>query len=210
MLALADVSANFTDPNVGRGKVVNVAGISVGGLDAGNYSLQNTSAISIATIVSTSLENNPSLVPQLPPFTPVLPTTTRTPSSLALSFPAGGAPDAAGTAPANAAITVALVRAASDGANGMVAVSIPKDMISKGESFSFALPAPVAQALAVGGASARVTRMDTSPLPAWLKYVAESHTFDVSAAPAGVLPFEVLIVVDGQRWTLVLAQGADK
>lgn len=75
--------------------------------------------------------------------------------------------------------------------------------------FSFALPAPVADALAVGGATARITKIDDSPLPGWLLYVAQSHTFDVSAAPAGALPFEVLIVVVGQRWTLVLAVRAN-
>jgi hypothetical protein len=105
---------------------------------------------------------------------------------------------------------VTLVRAASATSGGAIAVSIPKEMVTSGASFSFPLPAPVTEALAVGGATVRITQMDDTPLPAWLKYVTGSQTFDVSSAPAGTLPFEVRITVDGQRWTLVLAEGGGK
>ena len=43
-------SAAFTNKNVGTGKTVNVTGISLGGVDAGNYSLQNTTASTSADI----------------------------------------------------------------------------------------------------------------------------------------------------------------
>jgi len=43
-------SAAFADKNVGTGKTVNVTGISLGGADAGNYSLQSSTAISTANI----------------------------------------------------------------------------------------------------------------------------------------------------------------
>ncbi|MFZ6816875.1 MBG domain-containing protein [Undibacterium sp. Ji22W] len=49
VLATSYASANFIDPNVGVAKVVNVAGINVSGLDAGNYSF-NTTAVTAANI----------------------------------------------------------------------------------------------------------------------------------------------------------------
>ena len=43
-------SAAFSDQNVGTGKTVTVSGISISGADAGNYSLQNTTATTTANI----------------------------------------------------------------------------------------------------------------------------------------------------------------
>ena len=51
----ADTSATFTDKNVGTGKVVTVAGITITGTDAGNYSLASTSATTTANITPRAL-----------------------------------------------------------------------------------------------------------------------------------------------------------
>src|SRR5438876_10256370 len=48
-------SANFVDKNVGVGKTVHVLGISIGGADAGNYNLTNTSAAATAKITQRDL-----------------------------------------------------------------------------------------------------------------------------------------------------------
>jgi len=48
-LNLSNAAANFTDKNVGTGKTVNVSGINVAGLDAGNYTF-NTTASTTADI----------------------------------------------------------------------------------------------------------------------------------------------------------------
>ncbi|MDE2354233.1 MAG: hypothetical protein KGL17_04330, partial [Betaproteobacteria bacterium] len=50
-----DTSANFSDKNVGTNKTVTVLGISATGTDAGNYSLNNTSATTTASIVAVPL-----------------------------------------------------------------------------------------------------------------------------------------------------------
>jgi len=50
--------AGFTDKNVGSGKTVTVTGISVGGTDAGNYSLAGTTATTPANITARSLNVN--------------------------------------------------------------------------------------------------------------------------------------------------------
>src|ERR1043166_8059908 len=49
------VSAAFSDKNVGTGKTVTVSGISIGGADAGHYSLQNTTASTTANITARPL-----------------------------------------------------------------------------------------------------------------------------------------------------------
>jgi hypothetical protein len=46
----------FSDKNVGVGKLVNISGITLGGADAGNYSLALTTAVTSATISPVDLE----------------------------------------------------------------------------------------------------------------------------------------------------------
>jgi hypothetical protein len=48
-------SASFADKNVGAGKTVSVAGVSISGIDAPNYALQNTTAGSTAAVTARSL-----------------------------------------------------------------------------------------------------------------------------------------------------------
>ncbi len=48
-------SASFTNKNVANGKSVTVSGISISGTDAGNYTLQNTTATATANITPASL-----------------------------------------------------------------------------------------------------------------------------------------------------------
>ena len=51
----ADTAATFTDKNVGNGKSVTVAGITIAGADAGNYSVGSTTATATANITPRSL-----------------------------------------------------------------------------------------------------------------------------------------------------------
>ena len=50
VLSTAYTDAAFLDKNVGTGKTINVSGISVGGTDAGNYILSNSTATATASI----------------------------------------------------------------------------------------------------------------------------------------------------------------
>jgi hypothetical protein len=54
-VSLSHSSATFANKDVGTSKTVTVNGIALGGADAGNYSLQNTSATSTANISAKSL-----------------------------------------------------------------------------------------------------------------------------------------------------------
>ena len=211
-LSLSNAKAAFADLAVGKAKPVTVSGISVGGVDAGNYKLLNVSAVTSADIIADSSDS----VPRLPAVDQVLPAATRAESPLSLLAKSKAEPALAITATSGTALAmpdsdgvkVTLVRGAAKTQAGMIAVDVPKQMISKGDNFSFPLPKAVAEVLAVGGASASVTAPDGSPLPGWLKYNGDSKSFDVSAAPAKDLPYELKIEVDGNRWTLVLAQGS--
>lgn len=55
VLILSNTGAAFDTKNVGTNKDVNVSGISVGGTDAGNYNLLNTSAVAKANITARTL-----------------------------------------------------------------------------------------------------------------------------------------------------------
>jgi len=54
-LNVATANGNFADANAGTGKTVNISGISLGGADAGNYSLTNSSASTTADIAARGL-----------------------------------------------------------------------------------------------------------------------------------------------------------
>ncbi|MFM6939472.1 MAG: beta strand repeat-containing protein, partial [Rhodoluna sp.] len=49
-VSYSSTSASFATADAGSGKAVNISGIALGGTDAGNYALQNTSATSTGTI----------------------------------------------------------------------------------------------------------------------------------------------------------------
>jgi hypothetical protein len=55
VLTDSSTSATFVDKNVGIGKTVTVNGISISGMDAGNYNLSNTSATATASITARSI-----------------------------------------------------------------------------------------------------------------------------------------------------------
>ena len=54
-VTLSYASATFATKDVGTGKTVNVTGISIGGADAGNYNLTNTTASATANITAKAL-----------------------------------------------------------------------------------------------------------------------------------------------------------
>jgi hypothetical protein len=54
-LTVATSTGAFADPNTGTGKTVSISGLSLGGTDAGNYSLSSTSASTTADITARAL-----------------------------------------------------------------------------------------------------------------------------------------------------------
>ena len=142
---------------------------------------------------------------------------TPAPSSAApaaTSAPASDTP-AATPAPASATpaaqantagITVALVRPPSLQQGGAITVSVPKQIVDAGNGFGFPLPAQVVEAAAVSRVPVQAQLADGSALPSWINYNADSKSFVVTQVPGGALPVEIVLVIGGQRATMVVAE----
>ena len=91
----------------------------------------------------------------------------------------------------------------------MVAVMLPKDMVTTGNGFSFPLPAQVTNSAEAGNnAVITVSTASGQPLPGWLKFNPEARTFDASAVPDGAFPMQVLVTMGGRSTTIVISEKA--
>ncbi|MFH0753010.1 MAG: filamentous hemagglutinin N-terminal domain-containing protein [Candidatus Omnitrophota bacterium] len=93
------------------------------------------------------------------------------------------------------AVVVSLVQEPSAQTSGIVNVSVPQEVISSTGGFSFQLPQIITGSHASEMISVTARRPDGRPLPAWLHFDSMSKTFSVTAVPAGVLPFQVSVMV---------------
>ncbi|PWC56086.1 hypothetical protein TSO221_03335 [Azospirillum sp. TSO22-1] len=109
------------------------------------------------------------------------------------------------TASITAAVSVNLLQTAASGSNGVVTVSVPKEVMTQSGGFTFKLPDQM-----TGGASGDVTITATtaegSPLPNWLRFNADSKTFVAANVPDGGLPISVAVFVNGQRTDMTIAE----
>jgi hypothetical protein len=111
----------------------------------------------------------------------------------------GGTPDNHATG----LVTVTLVRPLTTELPGVIAVSVPQDIVASGKGFSFPLPVALVEAAATD--KVQVTLTNGKRLPSWLRYVRGTHSFVASAAPAGALPITVVISIGTRRWTVQIA-----
>jgi hypothetical protein len=87
----------------------------------------------------------------------------------------------------------------------MIAVSVPREMATAGNGFSFPLPAQVVAGADPGTAvQARLASGD--PLPGWLRFVPETHSFVANAVPDGAFPVQVVVTVGGRQTTIVVSE----
>lgn len=103
-------------------------------------------------------------------------------------------------------ITVSMVRAPSGQASGVISVVVPKDMASKSNSFSFALPAQVAVAKGSDISAITIKLENGSQLPSWIKFNHNSNTFVATNVPSGSLPLRVSISKGGIKSTIVISE----
>jgi hypothetical protein len=89
---------------------------------------------------------------------------------------------------------------------GVITVSVPKDMATAGNGFSFPLPAQVTDAGT--GAVINVTTVNGQALPSWLKFDPEKKTFVASAVPDGAFPMQVVVTIGGRSTTVVISERA--
>lgn len=100
--------------------------------------------------------------------------------------------------PQTGAITVDLVQQASTAISGVVIMAVPKEVLTREGGFTFKLPEQMVEGQAPG-ATIAAALADGMPLPAWLRFNADTRTFVASAVPEGALPREIAIFVNGTR-----------
>ncbi|WP_214279130.1 YDG domain-containing protein, partial [Escherichia coli] len=63
VLTVATATGNFSDKNAGNGKTVNITGLSLGGADAGNYTLASSTATTTANITPATISATTAITP---------------------------------------------------------------------------------------------------------------------------------------------------
>ena len=104
-------------------------------------------------------------------------------------------------------ISVSLIRPTSVEQSGIISVSVPKDMATAGNGFSFPLPAQVANT-AGNNTVISVSTASGQPLPGWLTFNPETRTFVASAVPDGAFPMQVVVTIGGRSTTIVISERA--
>lgn len=226
-LSVAQARGSFDNAQPGVHKAVSITDLALGGTDAGNYQLLQTTASTRADI---SAKPVPPVAPDAQPpgatpstsvlagpgvptsglistggLTPGIDVIAASASPVTPSPPAGPLAIAA-TSPAG--IIVDLLPSAGTGGASVVNVSVPRSRAG-GAGFSFALPAALQQAVETSGQPPTASAADGSPLPGWLRFVPETRSFVASAVPDGALPFEALVRIGGQSAVIVVAERAE-
>jgi len=100
--------------------------------------------------------------------------------------------------------------AMANGVAATVAVTVPQAVAQQAEGFNFPLPAAVQQAVrqavSDSGRAATATGPSGDPLPAWLRFDAESLRFLATRLPAGALPYRALLRFGDQSVLVVVSE----
>ena len=106
----------------------------------------------------------------------------------------------------NGGVSISLLRQPTLQQSGFIAVSVPKEMATAGNGFSFPLPAQVANAAANSNSTITVSTASGQALPSWLKFNPETKSFIASAVPDGAFPMQVVVTVGGRSTTIVISE----
>ncbi|WP_341909105.1 YDG domain-containing protein [Polaromonas sp. YR568] len=214
-LSVAAATGNFDTAAAGTNKPVAITGIALGGADAQNYVLQDTTASATASVVDLTTSRNVVLSGTPPPSTLPAPAPVATGLSVAdanallESNPtaAGSGCEGANCVAANSpGVQVGTVREPTDSAAGLVSVNLPRDASASGGLFRFSLPQSLL-AQAAAGAPVTVTTLTGLPLPAWVRFDAQSQSFVATQPPAGGLPLQLRVSVGGRVVVMTISQA---
>lgn len=106
-----------------------------------------------------------------------------------------------------AGIVVSLVKEPSVYEQGVMSVVVPQNTMTKGESFTFALPEQVATHQGDQPAVLTVSLSDGRPLPAWITFNPNNKTFVASNVPSGGLPLYVVVSTEEMTTTIVISEN---
>ncbi len=208
-LNVAAATGAFADALIGQNKPVAITGISLGGGDAGNYNLVQTTASATASILSPSAASGSGVGDVIGPVLASFDS-----SGLGDGIASGGSarngstplflvppePGAVPTAPRG--VSMSLVRPA-DGGPDQLMVTVSAAPPGQGGGFQFSIPSRIP-----GLAGASVNLADGQPLPRWLSYDPEQRRFVArQALPEGSALRLIVAAADGTRLLVVLRPG---
>ncbi|WP_458232670.1 beta strand repeat-containing protein, partial [Roseateles sp. P5_E8] len=192
VLAVTQASGQFDSARPGLNKPVAITGIGIGGTDAGNYTLANTTASTTASILGRP--------PVLPTTSNALPGAPGAPGIVSATLDLGnevlvaGAPSlavSAGVPVEMRSLVVQVLREPSALRGGDYQVNVPRALA--GQGFAFTLPMSLRGLIQQVAGVVRVTRPDGRPMPDWLRYDPVAMRFTAASVPADGLPLRLTI-----------------
>jgi hypothetical protein len=90
----------------------------------------------------------------------------------------------------------------------MAAVSLPKSSATSGTGFSFELPSNIRELVQTPD-NVQATLPNGAPLPAWLKFNAQTLRFEAAAVPDGAFPLQVAVQLGKQRVLVVISERTE-
>ncbi|MBV5304283.1 MAG: hypothetical protein JZU70_08815, partial [Chlorobium sp.] len=103
-------------------------------------------------------------------------------------------------------ITVKMVAPSTPQTTGVVTVTVSTQLLNSGSSFTIPLPAQVKGVMTANMGSELVTLDGGAALPKWIRYDAQSKSFEVNQPPAGALPITVQVSVGDMNWKVVISK----
>jgi hypothetical protein len=91
-------------------------------------------------------------------------------------------------------------------AEGLIVVSIPREMVRELRVVEVPMPDQVRTALAGAPQAEQVTRATGEALPPWCQYKRDTRTFVLENAPANALPLSVQVTAGSQRWRVEITE----
>jgi hypothetical protein len=108
----------------------------------------------------------------------------------------------------DAEITVTMRRSATKQRAGMVSVSVPEEIVSRGKTVRFPLPKEIAEV--ADDHELQVTQKNGNRLSSWLTYTPATKTFSANGVPVGALPTEFLLRSGTYGWTMTITERAKR
>ena len=197
VLTVATASGNFDTPAAGSGKTVAIAGLTLGGTEAGNYTLVNNTAATTASIIDRSKLGGvfvSSLLPAPPQAFVLADLTAAFANALLESVP---------TASGSSETKFTMLREPTGQQPGSASVTVTISLDGSGSGFRFSLPADF-----LGGDGPLQATLSTgAPLPDWLRFDPNTRWFVASGTPADALPMQILISAGGRSVVLTIVEA---
>jgi hypothetical protein len=210
---------SFANSDVGTSKAVTVTGNTISGADAANYALAQQTGLSadifalpvVVPVPTTStLAITSSVLPTLTVSLSAAPATVAAPavqtvvSAASSSTAASASGQVSGS---SSGVSVSTISSPTQQTNGLVSVLVPSGTTTAGAGLVIALPEAVTVNAQSADLSVSVTLPNNQPLPAWIRYDAETKTLVTDAVPASAFPLSIVVTVGGQSTLIQVSES---